>query len=163
MSSPQTILGIDPGLASLGWGLIVRDKGVLTCITYGTVRTEASTPLPQRLLDIYEEVVGLIENFSPKVLAVEKLFFGKNAKTAMAVGESRGVIILSAAARKVTILEYSPAEIKIALTGYGNAEKLQVQIMVQKTLNLPQIPEPNHAADALAVAITAAVSNNLLR
>ena len=162
MSSAQIVFGVDPGLASLGWGIVVKDKGDLKVVKYGCITTKSSTELPARLITIYDEIMHLFDTYKPDVLAIEKLFFGKNAKTAMVVGESRGVIMLSAAKRNLTIYEYSPAEIKIALTGYGNADKNQVQRMVQQTLKLEKIPRPNHAADALAVAITASVSNNII-
>jgi len=162
VSRPQRILGIDPGLASLGWGVVDSNGRTLSCIDYGCIKTSTTDSLSKRLLTIHENLQALYQQFEPTVLAIEKLFFGKNAKTAMLVGEARGVIILSAAKSEIPIQEYTPAEIKIALTGYGNATKEQVQEMVKHSLKLDKIPRPNHAADALGVAITASVSNNLL-
>lgn len=152
------ILGIDPGLAETGWGVIENSKWKV--LGYGSIKTKAGTPLAERLSRIHQETLSLIEKFEPNVVAIEELFFGANVKTAMKVGEARGAVLLACGEAKVEIAEYTPLEIKTALTGYGRAEKSQVQKMVQRFLNLEKIPRPSHAADALACAYCHAVSMN---
>lgn len=161
------ILGIDPGLAATGYGVIENrktqivnrkaEKGSWLVVEYGCIRTEAKEPKAERLSKIHREIKKLIKKFRPDVVAIEELFFGANAKTAMMVGEARGVVLLACGEAKIDIKEYTPLEIKIALTNYGRAEKIQVQKMVQRFLNLPELPKPDHAADALACAYCCAV------
>lgn len=150
--SAPVILGIDPGTARLGYGVIqggfhpaLRDAGV--------VETWPDQDMPDRLVTLYEAVQELIEEFRPDRLAVEKLFFARNVTTALAVGQARGVVLLAAAQANVTVSEYSPSEIKHAIAGYGKADKHQMQEMVRLILNLTFVPQPDDAADALAVAI----------
>lgn len=148
------VLGLDPGIAITGYGLVKESpSGDLSCVTYGTVTTPAGQPTPGRLLSIDRELGALIEKYEPDVVAVEELFFCRNVTTALIVGQARGVAILSAARAGVPVHEYKPAEVKQAVTGYGRAPKTQVQEMVRLLLNLEQVPQPDDAADAVAVAV----------
>jgi crossover junction endodeoxyribonuclease RuvC len=150
------VLGLDPGTAALGYGIIERTKGGLRSIDYGCFRTESTTPLPLRLREIHDHVVDLMALHAPDLVAVERLFFSRNAQTAFAVGQARGVVLLAAAERSLDVREATPNEVKVATAGHGSAEKEQVQRMVQAILGLPELPVPDDAADALAVAIWAA-------
>ncbi len=152
------ILGIDPGLAETGWGAIKKCQGGWEVLGYGNIQTAAGEQLEQRLSKIHQELLSLIEKLTPDVVAIEELFFGANAKTAMKVGEARGVVVLTCGEKHIEVAEYTPLEIKVALTGYGRAEKGQVQRMVQQFLNLDEIPKPDHASDALACAYCHAMS-----
>lgn len=154
----MVILGIDPGIARLGWGLIINTQGKLKIIDYGCFETSATTPEPLRLAEIYEFLIKLIKFHKPDVLSIEELFFAANARTALTVGQARGVIILSATQSKLHVNSYTPLQVKQALTGYGRADKNQIQLMVKSILNLKVIPKPDDAADALAIAITHAFS-----
>jgi crossover junction endodeoxyribonuclease RuvC len=147
------ILGIDPGLADTGWGLVSVEGSTLRCRGYGCISSKASEELPQRLKRLHDELSMLVKLYSPAEAAIEKLFHGVNARSAMATGQARGVCILSTADAGLPVAEYSPAEIKQAVVGHGSADKAQVQFMVRAVLSLPEIPKPDHAADALAVAI----------
>jgi crossover junction endodeoxyribonuclease RuvC len=146
-------LGIDPGTAITGYGVVEGDGDSLTLTTYGAITTPADKPLAQRLQQIYRELRALVSEWQPETAAVEELFFSKNARTALAVGHARGVALLALVDAGLPIQEYKPAEVKQAVAGYGNAPKQQVQGMVQLLLNLDRIPRPDDAADALAVAI----------
>ena len=152
------VLGIDPGTAALGWGIVERTGSRLRMVDAGCLETSATLPLPERLLAIHTLVVDLIELHEPQLLAVERLFFSKNAQTAFAVGQARGVVLLAGAAAGVPVREATPNEVKIAVTGYGAADKEQVGRMVAVCLSLAEPPRPDDAADALAVAIWAANS-----
>lgn len=165
----MTILGIDPGLAATGWGVIQLPAvshrrsakgrvGEWEVVEYGCIKTSAKTLRAERLSEIHQEIKNLIKELKPDIMAIEELFFGANAKTAMKVGEARGAILLAGGEAHLEIKEYTPLQIKVALTGYGRAEKLQVQKMVQRFLNLSELPKPDHAADALACAYCAAIS-----
>jgi crossover junction endodeoxyribonuclease RuvC len=147
------VLGIDPGTAITGYGVVEGDGDSLTLTTYGAITTPADKPLAQRLQQIYRELRALVSEWQPETAAVEELFFSKNARTALAVGHARGVALLALVDAGLPIQEYKPAEVKQAVAGYGNAPKQQVQGMVQLLLNLDRIPRPDDAADALAVAI----------
>lgn len=147
------VLGVDPGVALTGYGLVREQEGELEAIAYGVVRTPAGNPLPVRLQTIYRELGELVQAYRPVAGAVEKLFFSKNVRTAMSVGQARGVALLALADAGVVIGEYTPLEIKQAVAGYGAAEKRQVQEMVRTLLGLEVIPQPDDAADGLAVAI----------
>ena len=148
------VLGIDPGTATTGYGLVREDKGGnLIAVEYGVVRTPAQDAMPQRLLQIYHQIQEIISLHRPDAGAVEKLFFQSNAKTAMSVGQARGVILLALAETEIPIAEYTPLAIKQAVVGYGSADKRQVQHMIRALLGLDDIPKPDDAADALAVAI----------
>lgn len=148
------VLGIDPGLATVGYGLVEKTGDSFRTVDYGHISTPADLALPRRLLVIFRSVQRLIEDFSPDVLAVEKLFFCKNTGTAMQVGEARGAIFTAAAAKELPIFEYTPLQVKQAVAGYGRAGKKQVQQMVCLLLRLPEAPKPDDTADALAVALS---------
>jgi crossover junction endodeoxyribonuclease RuvC len=147
------VLGIDPGTAITGWGLVEGDGNDLVVVAYGVITTAAGTPLPERLQTIYQELTQIVEQWQPDTSAIEELFFSKNAKTALAVGHGRGAAMLALANANLRITEYKPLEVKQALTGHGGADKLQMQQMVKLLLALDDIPRPDDAADALAVAI----------
>lgn len=147
------ILGIDPGLAIVGYGVIRKEQNRLTTMDYGTIETEAGMPFPERLEKIYNGMNELITLFQPDVVVFEELFFYKNVTTAIAVGQARGVAVLSAQQKRLPLYEYTPMQIKLAVAGYGHAKKPQIQIMVKTLLGLKEIPKPDDAADALAVAI----------
>jgi crossover junction endodeoxyribonuclease RuvC len=141
-------MGIDPGLARLGWSVLEGQS-----VHYGCLETKAHTSLSDRLLILFNELTDLIRTHRPSALALETLFFAKNAKTLAQVGHSRGVILLVTAQAKVPVFEYAPRQIKMALTGSGAAEKPQMQMMTKRLLNLAEIPQPDDAADAIAVAL----------
>ncbi len=147
-------IGIDPGTAITGYGL-VRElaDGSLQVVDYGVIQTPAGQAMPDRLVQIYQQLKQIIVLHSPQSGAVEKLFFARNVRTALSVGQARRVVLLALAESGVDVAEYSPNEIKQAVVGYGGAEKMQVQLMVKALLDLEQIPQPDDAADALAVAI----------
>ena len=150
------VLGIDPGTARTGYGLVERAGSHLQALEYGCLETPASMELPQRLLLIEQGLSALIEAHRPDVVAVERLYFNKNVQTAFAVGQARGVVLMVAAQHGLAVAEYGPHEVKLAVTGYGRADKGQVQRMVQTLLLLEQLPRPDDAADGLAIAICAA-------
>jgi crossover junction endodeoxyribonuclease RuvC len=147
------ILGIDPGLAAVGYGLIVYPEGGPSEVRWGEVRTAAGVPTPQRLHKIYEEIRALIRELRPESISVEELFFATNIKTAIQVAQARGAALLATAESGVEVAEYTPLQIKKAITGQGGASKIQVQKMVSVLLGLNEIPRPDHAADALAAAL----------
>jgi crossover junction endodeoxyribonuclease RuvC len=147
------VLGIDPGTAMTGYGLVERTGSRLRAVDYGCLETPAGMPLPERLLLIQDGLIDLVETHRPDLVAVERLFFNKNVQTAFAVGQARGVALLTAARFGLPVHEYGPHEVKMAVTGHGRAEKVQVQRMVQVVLGLAVLPRPDDAADALAIAI----------
>lgn len=148
-------LGIDPGTATVGYGLVNEHAdGSLEAVHYGVITTSPSAPMPQRLTTIYQDIQAIIAEWQPERAAVEELFFAKNVTTAITVAQGRGVILLSLAVSGLTINEYKPNAVKQSLTGYGGASKSQMQEMVRMLLALPEIPRPDDAADALAIAIT---------
>lgn len=147
------VLGVDPGTALCGYGLVRTENDDPSLVAYGAVSTPANSPLPLRLLRIYTELSALIREHRPDVAAVEKLFFAKNARTALTVGHARGVVLLVAAQANLPVFEYTPNEIKQAIVGYGRAEKHQMQQMVRMLLRLDHVPQPDDAADALAIAL----------
>jgi crossover junction endodeoxyribonuclease RuvC len=146
-------LGIDPGIAIVGFGFIDRNGSRLTPVQYGTIETEAHTDPAVRLKEIYDSMHHLIDVYKPDAMAVEKLFFNRNVTTAFTVGQARGVIILAAVQKGLRIAEYTPLQVKQAVVGYGQAEKRQLQEMVRRFLRLKEAPKPDDAADALAIAI----------
>ncbi len=155
------VLGIDPGIAITGFGLItINQIGEPELVNFGVIDSTAEKSTPSRLIFLYDHLNELIEHYQPTHCAVEKLFFQKNLKTAMAVGEARGVIQLCLAQKHLPVVEYSPNEVKFAVTSYGSASKSQVQEMVRILLNLEEKPEPDDAADALAIAICCANTLN---
>ena len=150
------ILGIDPGTATMGYGIVERTGGSLRAVDYGAFTTSADLPLPERLAAIHSCVVELIETHHPDLVAVERLFFSKNAQSAFGVGQARGVVLLAAAQAGIAVREATPNEVKMGVTGYGNADKDQVGRMVAVILQLTEVPTPDDTADALAIAICTA-------
>lgn len=148
------IIGIDPGTGILGFGVVDTKNGKSTLVTAGVIKTPAHTPLDERLEEIFDGLTEIIAETKPDVMSVEKLFFARNVTTAMSVASARGVAILTGRKAKLPIAEYTPMQIKQTLTGYGKADKKQVQEMVRLQLGLKEIPKPDDAADALAAAIT---------
>lgn len=146
------IFGVDPGTAKMGFGVIQFDHNS-RLIAHGVLETPAKTSMPSRLRTLYERVSELLDTHRPAVLAVEQLFFARNVTTAISVGQARGVVLLAAAQRDIPVHEYTPSEIKQSIVGYGKADKAQVQEMVRMILSLEAIPQPDDAADAIAVAI----------
>ncbi|MDD5472851.1 MAG: crossover junction endodeoxyribonuclease RuvC [Candidatus Methanoperedens sp.] len=147
------VIGIDPGLATVGFGVIRTERGVITPVSYGCIRTSAAKQPPERLLEIYIEINALFEKYSPSVVSVEKLFFNKNVTNAMGVSEARGVILLAAQQKNIPVFEYTPLQVKQAITGSGRADKKQMQEMIKRLLNLEEIPRPDDAADGLSIAL----------
>ena len=148
------VIGIDPGTAITGYGLVREEQdGKLTVVDYGVVKTPSKMPMPKRLVKIYTDLKEIVLLHRPQSGAVEKLFFQKNVRTAISVGQGRGVAILALAEVDMPVFEYSPSEIKSAIAGYGDADKSQMQYMVKAILELDEIPKPDDAADALAVAV----------
>ncbi|MEB3829570.1 crossover junction endodeoxyribonuclease RuvC [Phormidium sp. CCY1219] len=157
----KRILGLDPGLATLGFGAIACELGQgrtgadkVSILDFGIIQTPAKQPMGDRLRTIYDDMQALVEQFQPDLVAAEKLFFYRMGNTIL-VAQARGVILLVLAQHNVPVVEYTPAQVKLALTGYGNAEKYDVQEAVAREFNLEKIPKPDDAADALAVALTA--------
>lgn len=155
------ILGIDPGYAIVGWGVIEKNNsGQCKVVDYGAINTDKDMNMPSRLVAIEQSMTTLISHFKPDVMAIEELFFNTNITTAIKVAQARGVILTSAHKNGVKIFEYTPLQIKQALTGYGRAEKKQIQFMTKVLLNLKSVPKPDDTADALAVALTHSQTNN---
>ncbi len=150
-SQSEVILGIDPGFGLIGWAVVKEDKKI---IDYGSIATPSKESIEKRLVEIGRDLLKIINDYQPTVLAIEKLFYFKNAKTVIDVAQSRGMTIYLAASLGLKIAEYTPLEIKLALTGYGRADKKQMERMVTALFRLPQIPKPDDVADALAVAYT---------
>jgi crossover junction endodeoxyribonuclease RuvC len=147
------VIGIDPGLATVGFGVIRTEKNNITPVSYGAIQTSAEKQSPQRLLEIYTGVNELFVKYLPSAVAVEKLFFNKNVTNAMSVSEARGVIVLAAEHNHIPVFEYTPNEVKQAITGSGRADKKQMQEMIKRLLNLSEIPRPDDAADGLSIAL----------
>jgi crossover junction endodeoxyribonuclease RuvC len=157
------ILGIDPGTATTGYGVLESENGKLKMIENGCVLTDKGLPMPERLTLLGEGIARVIREFSPEVMAIEELFYFKNKKTVISVGQARGVAVFVGKNAGLAIHEYTPLQVKQAVTGYGRAEKKQVQLMVKSILKLKDIPKPDDAADALAVAICCSSSINFER
>jgi crossover junction endodeoxyribonuclease RuvC len=147
------VLGIDPGTAITGYGLVTEENGQALAVAYGALTTPSDLPLPDRLRLIHRDLTAVIKQYQPDQSAVEQLFFNKNVRTALAVGHARGVVLLTLAQAGVPIYEYTPLEVKQAVTGNGRADKRQVQQMVTLLLSLKKIPKPDDVADALAIAL----------
>jgi crossover junction endodeoxyribonuclease RuvC len=147
------ILGIDPGLATVGYGIVEKKGDLFEAVDFGYISTPADSQISPRLFSIYTNIKLLISRFSPDEMAVEKLFFCKNIRTALQVGEARGAILTAAASHTLPVFEYTPLQVKQAVAGYGRADKKQVQEMVRLLLKLPEIPKPDDTADALAIAL----------
>lgn len=153
MAASRIILGIDPGLAHTGWGIVHQQGHTLACMAYGCVATQATTPLHERLGKIYAQMSAVVDRYNPACVAIETVWFGSNAQSAFATGQARGAALTACARRSMELAEYSPSQIKLAVVGAGAADKHQVQYMVQQLLGLEKVPSPDHAADALAAAI----------
>jgi len=147
------VLGIDPGSSITGYGIVDELNGSISAVTWGTIRTSNRLPFPKRLKTIHDGLTEIIKKYSPDVASIENLFFAENAKSALKLGQVRGAAILSAANQSIEVAEYTPLEIKQAISGYGRADKGQIQNMVSILLNLNEIPKPFDASDALAIAI----------
>jgi len=147
------ILGLDPGTATTGYGIIESDGKDFSLVAYGCIKTAAGTQHSTRLAEIYDDVTAILKKYQPEVIAVEQLFFAKNQKTAFSVGQARGTLLLAIEKCGCVLKEFTPLQVKQCLVGYGKADKKQVQKMVQLTLGLDKIPKPDDAADALAIAI----------
>lgn len=148
-------IGIDPGIATTGYGIVREEAdGRLTALAHGVIETPKGEPLPRRLQMLQQQLDALIATWQPQEAAVEELFFAANAKTAMIVGQARGVVLLTLCNAQIEVHEYTPLQVKQAISGYGQADKRQMQAMVQLLLDLPSIPKPDDAADALAIAVT---------
>ncbi len=151
--TPTVILGIDPGTAITGYGVISEAEGGPQALDYGVIRTPANQELALRLVTIYAELNALLDAHHPDAVAVEEVFFSKNARTALSVGHARGVVLLAVAQRGIPLFHYKPTQVKQAVTGYGGADKRQIQEMMRMLLGLDDIPRPDDAADALAIAL----------
>ncbi len=147
------ILGIDPGYAIMGWSILDMEGNHFKAVDYGSITTDAGTPMPERLEHLYVHLCSIIEQYRPQEAAIEELYFNNNAKTVIQVGQARGVAVLACVQGGLEISEYTPLQIKQALVGYGRAEKKQVQAMVKTILNLKEVPKPDDTADAVAAAI----------
>jgi crossover junction endodeoxyribonuclease RuvC len=156
LRAPQNnpvVLGVDPGLATTGWGVVQKRPTGPALIAFGAILSSASLPLPERLTQIHRELSQIIELHQPDVLAIEELFFAKFAVSIAATAQARGVILLTAADKHIPIVEYNPRAVKMAMTGFGSASKIQIQSMVQRQFHLKELPRPDDAADALAIAL----------
>ncbi len=147
------ILGIDPGIAIVGYGVVDKEGNRYKTVAYDAVTTRAHTPLEERLKIVYDGICEIIKLYKPDVMSIEELFFNNNAKTALTVGQARGVIILAAVQNNLPVCEYTPLQVKQALTGYGRAGKAQIQQMMKSMLGLSSVPKPDDVADALAIAV----------
>ena len=153
MATDRAILGIDPGLANTGWGVVRQSGSRLTCLAYGCVTTPTEQPLAERLAKIHEQIGAVIEKYKPSCLGIETVWFGQNITAAFATGQARGAALVACAQGGLDVGEFSPRQIKLAVVGTGSADKAQVQYMVKQLLGLEVEPKPDHAADALAAAI----------
>lgn len=156
------ILGIDPGYAIVGYGLIDYRNNHFTVVDYGAILTDAGTPFNERLERIYDNLTAIIEEYKPEAMSVEKVFYNSNAKTVIDVSQARGVIMLAAQKNRIPVFEYTPLQVKQSVVGYGRAEKKQIQEMTRRILALEKIPKPDDTADALAMAICHAHSSGSL-
>ena len=157
----RIILGIDPGTATMGWGVIRQEGNRLSYVQHGAIVTPSKWEMPRRLGRLFEGITELIKGYRPETVAVEELFFNTNVTTAITVGQARGVALLAAYKAGVSVAEYTPLQVKQAITSYGRAEKRQVQEMVKTLLNLREVPKPDDAADGLAIAVCHAFSSRM--
>lgn len=157
------ILGIDPGIARIGWGIIKNTKPELTVCAYGLISTDKDIPKEKRLKSLYDGMLSILTKYKPDVMSVEDLFFATNAKTAIMVGEARGVILLSAAQANISVVSYTPLSIKRTITGDGHADKKQMEKMIVQMLHLEKKPEIDDTTDALAIAATHAYTQKYLQ
>lgn len=158
----RTILGIDPGLANTGWGLIEQEGNKLRCLAYGCISTKAEQELSQRLKRIYEQIGAVIHRFEPSCVGIETVWFGANTQSAFATGQARGAALVACACGSLRVSEFTPRQIKLSIVGTGTADKEQVQYMVKQLLALEKLPKPDHAADALAAAICFTTHDSLI-
>ena len=158
----MVILGIDPGYATTGFGILEAGRGSVQLLNYGTITTPTTLTFPERLVVLYDDMVQLIETVKPDAVAVEELFWGHNVTTGIGVSHGRGVILLAVQQAGVPVYEYKPMQVKQAVVGYGNASKHQVMDMTKRILNLPAVPKPDDAADAVAIALCHARSSTSL-
>lgn len=158
----MVILGIDPGYAIVGFGLLQHERATVSLLACGAINTEAGLPLSKRLLQIANDLDELICRFKPDVMAIERLYFGNNVTTGIGVAQARGVILMTAERHGIPIFEYDPSQVKLAVTGYGKAEKTQVMDMTKRLLKLREVPKPDDAADAVAIALCHARSSTSL-
>lgn len=149
----RIILGIDPGLANTGWGIVQQSGPRMKCVAYGCISTSSSMPLSLRLRKIYEQITAVVQRFQPTCVGIETVWFGQNITAAFATGQARGAALVACASDEIRVEEFSPSQIKLAIVGTGSAEKEQVQYMVKQVLGLDAVPSPDHSADALAAAI----------
>jgi len=156
IKKPRIIIGIDPGIADTGFGVIRDDCGTLKMLAYGSIKTDKKDPLPKRLISLNNQLEKILEKYRPEIAVIEQLFFCNNAKTALIVGQARGVSMLTLAKTGLKIIELTPLQVKQGLTGYGGADKKQMQQMIKIILNLKETPKPDDAADALAMAVCGA-------
>ena len=147
------IIGIDPGLATVGFGVIRKEEDRIIPVSYGCIRTSSEKQNPERLMEIYDEVNALFKKYTPRTVAVERLFFTNNITSAMGVSEARGVIFLAAQQKNIPVIEYTPKQVKQAITGSGRADKKQMQEMIKRLLDLDEVPKPDDAADGLSIAL----------
>ncbi len=152
-AAQRIVLGIDPGLANTGWGVISQRGACLECAAYGRISTSSTQPLADRLLKIHNQIRAVVDRFNPMCVGIETVWFGQNVTAAFATGQARGAALVACAESGVDVAEFTPRQIKLAVVGTGTAEKEQVQFMVRQLLNLDATPQPDHAADALAAAI----------
>ena len=157
----HTILGIDPGTATMGWGVIRQEGSRVSYVQHGAITTPSTWEMPRRLGRLFDGVTQLVGGYTPDTVAVEELFFNTNVTTAITVGQARGVALLAAHRAGIEVAEYTPLQVKQTITSYGRADKRQVQEMVKALLNLREIPRPDDAADGLAIAITHAFSSKM--
>jgi crossover junction endodeoxyribonuclease RuvC len=153
------IIGIDPGIAIVGFAVLDYERTNFTVVDYGAITSPAHTPVPERIKMIYDDLSFVIEKYRPDQMAIEELFFNTNVTTAIAVAQARGVLMLAAANRNIPVFEYTPLQVKQAVVGYGRADKVQVQQMVKAILKLREVPKPDDTADAVAIAICHAHSS----
>lgn len=154
------IIGIDPGYAIMGYGILDYNGNRFKTVQYGSIETKAGVPMPERLKLLYDGLTEIIQEYKPDEASIEELFFNRNVTTAIGVGEARGIAMLACVEGGLSVSEYTPMQIKQALVGYGKAEKKQVQMMVKTILNLKEVPKPDDTADAVAAAICHAHSRN---
>lgn len=157
------ILGIDPGFGIIGFGVIEKNRGDISVIDYGVITTDKNMYFPERLKAIYDSMNILIERFKPDEVAIEELYFNNNITTGIKVAEARGIILLTFQSHNLPIFEYTPQDVKLALTGIGRADKSQMQFMVKTLLHLQKIPRPDDAADAVAIALCHSQTNQIMR
>ncbi len=162
-SIERVILGIDPGLANTGWGVVSQSGPHLDCVAYGCVSTTSRQPLPDRLLKVHDQMNAVIRRFRPTCAGIETVWFGQNVTSAFATGQARGAALVACAEGGLSVEEFTPRQIKLSVVGTGTAEKEQVQYMVRQLLGLDDMPRPDHAADALAAAVCYTTHDGLLR